>query len=61
MKNKTFVDCFMLMGTALSIKGPVLSEEANRQSIQDVFTTVVTISLDIEDLRIIDLRNMVRL
>lgn len=61
MKNKSFVDCFMLMGTALSIKGPALSQTVNRQLIQDVFTTVVTVSLDIEDFRISDLKNMVRL
>lgn len=59
MVNKSFVDCFILMSTAFSIKSPVLSKEINRPLIQDIQTTVVTISLDIEEFRIVDLKNMV--
>lgn len=60
MRNKSFVDCFMLMGTALSIKGPVKSIEVNRPIIQDVFTNLVTLSLEIENFKVFDLKYMVR-
>lgn len=60
MKNKSFVDCFMLIGTALSIKGPQKTAEMNKPFIQEVFTTNVTISLEIKDFRVVDPKNMVR-
>lgn len=56
MKNKSFVDCFMLMGTALSVKGPVKST-----GIDDGTPTMVTLTLDILDISAVDYQNMVSL
>lgn len=59
MNNKSFVDCFMLIGTALSTNKPLVSKEINRPLIQDVYTTTVSISFDIMDFWLVDNENMV--
>lgn len=51
----------MLIGTALSIKGPSISREIHRPLIQDVYTTQVSVSLDIMDFRLVDFQNMVNI
>lgn len=60
MKNKSFVDCFMLMGTALSMRGGSKLPDMGRPLIQNVFTTFVNLSATIEEFKILDIKNMVR-
>lgn len=59
MNKKKFVDCFMLMGTALSLRGGEKLPEMGRPLIQDVFTTYVTLSFSLEEFNIDDIKNMV--
>ncbi|KAG5888809.1 hypothetical protein JTB14_032722 [Gonioctena quinquepunctata] len=61
MKNKSYVDCFMLMGTALSVgTGTLPSGRSQSQPlIEDVFTTVVNLSMIIEEVFVVDPKNMI--
>ncbi|KAJ8916375.1 hypothetical protein NQ315_005073 [Exocentrus adspersus] len=58
MKNKTFVDCLMLMGTALSMKSGLKLPEMDRPLLEDVFTTLVNLSVTIEEFKVYDTKNM---
>nr|XP_023013672.1 glutamate-gated chloride channel-like [Leptinotarsa decemlineata] len=49
MKNKSYFDCFMLIGTALSTKTEPGLLETTQPWVHDVFTTIVNVSLIIEE------------
>lgn len=59
MKNKSFVDCFMLMGTALSLRGGKSLPEMGRPLIQEISPTFINLSLKVEEFLILDVKSMV--
>lgn len=61
LKMRThFVDCFMLMGTALSLRGDQKLPEMGRPLLQDVFTTTVNISITLSQIYFENVNDMVR-
>uniref|UniRef100_A0A6P7GSA0 Gamma-aminobutyric acid receptor subunit alpha-2-like n=1 Tax=Diabrotica virgifera virgifera TaxID=50390 RepID=A0A6P7GSA0_DIAVI len=50
MGNRTYLDCLMLLGTTMSLDLP----DMNSLIIEDVYTTTVTVSINIEDISIDD-------